>query len=180
MGYGGLVALGQGAASGAATGSMFGPWGTAIGGLAGGAIGGLSHLFSDDDEEKKRKEAEAQARAQMAQSIQEQYANDISARTHGPRIPMYELQAMKGNQAIGEANQPAPFDPSSLLPIIQNGARAAGGIYKSLNTPDVMDKYSDADGFKYDKGAIDAAQEEDERQRRLQSAGRANPWAPYA
>jgi len=55
----------RGAAQGASAGSMFGPWGTAIGGGA-GFIGGL---FTGGDDKKKKEEADAQGLTEEAQQM---------------------------------------------------------------------------------------------------------------
>lgn len=62
--YGGSIL--SGAASGAATGSMFGPWGTAIGAVAGGAMGYFKeNKLQSAQDEQKRKEEELIAKQQL-------------------------------------------------------------------------------------------------------------------
>jgi hypothetical protein len=58
------VGIGTGAAGGASTGMMFGPWGAAIGGGIGALGGALGELLSSSDEAKQRKKALEQYRQQ--------------------------------------------------------------------------------------------------------------------
>lgn len=110
--YGGSIL--SGAASGAATGSMFGPWGTAIGAVAGGAMGYFKeNKLQSAQDEQKRKEEELIAKQQLFlnkqadRQILSQFptygVNQSFFKFGGKPNPQYEAE---GNEVIEHSANP--------------------------------------------------------------------------
>lgn len=113
----GIVDAFRGAASGAATGSLFGPWGTAIG----GAVGlGLSFLGKSPEEER------AERRAQLLQTIakmrKQRLERGIQQINQGTAGAMANSAAMARRRAAAEGRS----DVESLILPGQSNIASAG------------------------------------------------------
>lgn len=136
--------MGQGAAAGAALGSVVGPWGTAIGGVVGG-IGGLiggaveDGNIADDQAAALEGQKADQSRERQA-AFNKLMLQEAAARGANPtalRVKQYELgmQDMELNQKKEREQAQQQFDaynetdPSAFVGIAQAGARIGQGMY---------------------------------------------------
>lgn len=161
-------AAGQGAASGAATGTAIMPgWGTAIGALAGGAMG----LFSGDPNEPYRKaQREAEFRLAQARGYEMPFvnnANDIYKNLREEQYALNDPAALENKwassyeqspyaQRMLQMNQAAGMDEAAQQGLIGSSAALgniqlrAGDIVKQDRQQymnDLMQKYMQAIGL---------------------------------
>lgn len=143
------VGIGQGAAGGAATGSMFGPWGTAIGGGLGALAGGLSTLLSSSEEARQKKKALEEYERQRAEAYHKykegkrnQYYDEWeqrhAARTGLNQDPMYAATHHKSfdeneimsdfNAQVGEAPTFAEEAPPNYAALAQSMMQLGGAV----------------------------------------------------
>lgn len=128
--------IGTGAAAGAATGSVFGPWGTLIGGVVGAGAGAVGAGFAEKDarvaERKLKQDQERRRRQHLISVLRNQAA--------GYGIPMDDLDAMLEAQGMerqeGMENEAfaasQELDPNAFVGMAQNGLTAANNTYKSF------------------------------------------------
>lgn len=142
--------MGQGAAAGAALGSVVGPWGTAIGGVVGAGAGLIGGAIEDGNiaEEQARaleeqKAGQGRERESAWNKLMLQEAAARGANPTALRVKQYELgmQDMELAQKQERAQTQKQFDaynetdPSAFVGIAQAGTRIGQGMYNAYSTP---------------------------------------------
>ena len=162
------VGIGTGAAGGATTGAMFGPWGAAIGGVIGGGAGALSELLSSSDEAKKRKQARERLMQQQRESKDEEYEQLMAGLTGMSNNPMYRVMQFDPYNER-EAGQKADEYLEGAMPEQQPNY---GQLVNSLGS------LGSTVGGLARQGDAQARLDELIQSRRTQQTG--NPWQGYA
>jgi hypothetical protein len=134
------VDIGTGAASGAATGATIGgPWGALIGGVVGGGAGAVTAAIGNADEDRaKRRMLQQQARERKLALIK---LLGEQAREYGADTGVADTMLERRGLDIGQYNERKQFtldhqiDPNAFVGMATAGTKAAGGIYKAVNAP---------------------------------------------